>query len=247
MKFTFITLFPETIRAWLDCSIIGRARAANLFDYETLQLRDFARGKHATVDDTAYGGGGGMVLKVEPLADAVETVKARSALPVTVISFSPGGARLNQALLDGMPSNDKRHYVLVCGHYEGIDQRFLDHWVDLEISIGDFVVSGGELPALLFADAMIRGLEGSLGNPEGYRKESFQLVDPKDGSTLIEYPHFTRPADYRGHAVPPVLTSGDHGAIEKWRLEQSRLRTKMRESNPVFDNVTPPSDTRPNG
>jgi len=247
MKFTFITLFPDTIRAWLDCSIIGRAKAANLFEYETLQLRDFARGKHAPVDDVAYGGGGGMVLKVEPLAEAVDMVKAQSSLPVTVICFSPGGARLNQRLLDGMRSPDRRHYVLVCGHYEGIDQRFIDNWVDLEISIGDFVVSGGELPALLFADSMIRGLEGSLGHPDGYRTESFQLVDPKDGSTLIEYPHFTRPAEFRGHKVPAVLTSGDHGAVEKWRLEQSRLRTKARGTKPIFDNAPSASDTRPNG
>ncbi len=246
MKFTFITLFPETIRAWLDCSIIGRAKAAGLFEYETIQLRDFAKGKHATVDDVAYGGGGGMVLKVEPLAEAVEAIKAQSTAPVTVVSFSPGGTLLNQTLLDGINRTEKRHFVLVCGHYEGIDQRFLDHWVDLEISIGDFVVSGGELPALLFADAVIRGQEGTLGHEDGYRTESFQLVDPKDGSKLVEYPHFTRPSEFRGHKVPPVLTSGDHGAVAKWRLEQSRARTAARRRKPVY-NTGSPSDTPANG
>src|SRR5688572_18494238 len=169
MKLTFITLFPETISSWLETSIMGRAKEAGLFEYETVQLRDFAKNKHSTVDDAAYGGGGGMVLKVEPLALAVEAVKAKSSLPTMVVSFSPGGQRLTQGLLDGMRGPEtKPHYILICGHYEGIDQRFLDHWVDLEISIGDFVVSGGELPALLFADALIRGLEGSLGHPDGY-------------------------------------------------------------------------------
>jgi len=243
MKLTFVTLFPETIRAWLDCSIMGRAKEAGLFEYETIQLRDFAKNRHATVDDVAYGGGGGMVLKVEPLAEAVEAIRAKATGPTTVVCFSPGGRRLNQAFLDEWKEtpNSPRHFILVCGHYEGIDQRFIDHWVDIEVSIGDFVVSGGELPALLLADSLIRGIEGSLGHPDGYRTESFQIVDPKTGRKLIEYPHYTRPAEYRDLKVPAVLTSGDHSAVEKWRLEQARGRTLH------FDNHTPPPDTRSDG
>lgn len=240
MKFSFITLFPETIHAWLTSSIIGRARTAGLFEYEAIQLRDFATGPHRTVDDVAYGGGGGMVLKVEPLVAAVEATKAHSTQKTLVVAPTPGGRLLNQELIHELQGgSEPTHYILVCGHYEGLDQRFLDHWVDLEVSLGNFVVSGGELPALVFADALIRGVEGSLGNPDGYKTESFQIEDPDSGEKLVEYPHYTRPAEFRSLPVPPVLLQGNHKAIAQWRLEQSRLRTAGRS----FDKPPRRSDT----
>ncbi len=245
MKFSFITLFPETIHAWLTTSIMGRAHEAGLFEYEAIQLRDFATGPHRTVDDVAYGGGGGMVLKVEPLVAAVEAVKAKMPSEKSLVVVpAPGGTLLTQDLIQGLHHRQpKGHFILICGHYEGLDQRFLDHWVDLELSIGNFVVSGGELPALLFADALIRGLDGSLGHPEGYRTESFQIEDPDTGAKLIEYPHYTRPAEFRTLVVPPILLNGNHKAIAGWRLEQARKRSLPRQKTAHFDNADSRSDT----
>ncbi len=253
VKFTFLTLFPDTIHSWLNSSIIGRARAAGLFEYEAIQLRDFATGPHKTVDDIAYGGGGGMVLKVEPLVAAIEAIKARSTgLPPRVLAFSAAGRLMNQNLFhEARLSPPADHFILICGHYEGIDQRVIDHWVDLELSLGDFVVTGGELPALVFADAMIRGIDGSLGHPEGYRAESFQLEDPQTGEKLLEYPHYTRPTQFRSLPVPPVLTSGNHKAIAAWRLDQSRQKTTQHRPKGIlsesFDKPLTRSDTQNHG
>lgn len=222
--FHFLTLFPETITPWLSTSILGRARDAGLFDFKTWNLRDFATDKHRTVDDVAYGGGGGMVLKLDPLVRAVETIG--EAGPLTTIYFSPTGRRLSDALIqEFLPP---KNFLLVCGHYEGVDERFLEGWVDVEISLGDFVLTGGELPALAFADALIRQLDGSLGAEDAARTESFALKDPATGLPLLEYPHYTRPADFRGRQVPDVLLSGDHGAVAHWRSEQSLRRTRLR-------------------
>ena len=169
-SFHFLTLFPEVISAWLETSIMGRALKAGLFEYHCHQLRDFSPHKHRSVDDVAFGGGGGMVLRVDVLANAVENIKNSFNTGTSeVICFTPGGALLNQSLCT--PSSTQ-HHILVCGHYEGIDQRFIEGWVDRCISLGDFVISGGELPALVYADAHIRQIEGTLGNPLGPRQES---------------------------------------------------------------------------
>lgn len=225
-SFHFLTLFPETIAPWLTTSILGRAYREGLFSFKTYQLRDFSRCNHLSVDDTPYGGGAGMVLKVEPLVDAVESIRNTLAEPSEILFFSPTGQRLNTTLLQNFSAtNQTRHFILVCGHYEGADQRFLDHWVDWEISIGDFVITGGELPALIFTDALVRTLHGVLGNREGLREESFSWRDPNTGSLLLEYPQFTRPRTFRGHGVPEVLLNGNHKAIEEWRLAQARERT----------------------
>lgn len=225
--FYFITLFPDCIDVWLKSSILGRAHSTGLFDYQLIQLRDFATNKHATVDDAAYGGGGGMVLKVEPLVAALESIWTTvERVKTQVIYFSPGGDRITQELLNRyVKQDDFKHFIFICGHYEGVDQRFLDHWVDREVSLGDFVITGGELPAVAFADAMIRQLEGTLCEG-GNEKESFLLEN--DGHKLLEYPHYTRPAEFQGLRVPEVLLGGDHGAIEKWRQEQALRRTKAR-------------------
>jgi tRNA (guanine37-N1)-methyltransferase len=226
--FHFITLFPECIDTWLQSSILGRAHKAGIFDYRLIQLRDFAFNKHASVDDAAYGGGGGMVLKVEPLVAALESIwKSVPREKTDVIYFSPAGTPMSQLLLKEFTAQtEKSDFILVCGHYEGVDQRFLDHWVDREISLGDFVITGGELPAVAFADALIRQQEGALGAEGGHETESFLLE--KDGSQLLEYPHYTRPAEFQGYKVPDVLLQGDHGAIEKWRMNEALKRTKER-------------------
>jgi tRNA (guanine37-N1)-methyltransferase len=229
LHFHFLTLFPETIRVWLTTSILGRALEAGLFRFDLYQLRDFAKDRHHTVDDVAYGGGGGMVLKIEPLVDAVEAIRAKypnHTLPV--ICFSPAGDRLNQELIQQLGSCDgTRHFIFVCGHYEGIDQRFVDHWVDREISLGDFILTGGELPAVALADALIRQLDGALGDEGAARNESFSLVSDR-GTRLLEYPHYTRPADFRGLRVPAILLSGNHPKVEAWRRKQSTERTAAR-------------------
>lgn len=223
----FITLFPDTITVWMTTSILGRALEKNLFEIKVYQLRDFAEDKHRTVDDVAYGGGGGMVLKLEPLVRAVEQIKQNlGEVASKVIYFSPSGETLSESLLQRcLQSNWPRDLILVCGHYEGVDQRFIDGWVDNQISLGPFVLTGGELPALAFADALSRKIEGTLGARSGANlEESFSLTD-EQGRALVEYPQFTRPASFRGIAVPDVLLSGDHRRIREWRLRESHHRT----------------------
>lgn len=224
--FHFLTLFPDTIRVWLDTSILKRAQDAGLFSYDCYQLRDFTDDRHRTVDDVAYGGGGGMVLKMEPLVRAMEFLQEKiGEEKVCRIYFSPAGEPLSQRLLESFPTRfDVKHFILICGHYEGIDQRFVDHWIDLEVSLGDFVLTGGELPAVAFADAYIRQLDGVLGNDGAHRVESFSIKSHED-VRLLEYPHYTRPADFRGMKVPDVLLSGDHEKINHWRLDEARKRT----------------------
>lgn len=225
IQFHFITLFPETIRVWLTSSILGRAERAGIFAFQTYQLRDYSTDKHRSVDDIAYGGGGGMVFKIEPLVSAVEQIQTTHGKENTrVIYFSPAGKKLSQETVQEFRMKaESKHLILICGHYEGVDQRFIDHWVEEEISLGDFVLTGGELPALAFADALIRQFEGVLGNLKGKDEESFQL---KEGRRLLEYPHYTRPQSFRGIEVPQVLLEGDHTKIKDWRTAQSLQRTQ---------------------
>lgn len=228
LHFHFITLFPQVIQTWLDTSILGRAIQNGVFSYTTYQLRDFASGKHRNVDDLSYGGGGGMVLKVDCLVAALEWVQSRIAPEsARVIYFSPAGTVLNQTLLKQYQKPSvPRHLIFICGHYEGVDQRFIDHWVHEEISLGDFVLTGGELPALAFTDALARQLEGTLGEEQRHQQESFSLTE--GDKPILEYPQYTRPANFRGLEIPEVLLSGDHEKIASWRKEQSLLRTQKR-------------------
>jgi len=227
IHFYFVTLFPETIRPWLTSSILGKAHQAGLFHFELLQLRDFASDRHKTVDDVAYGGGGGMVLKIEPLVKAVEAIlKNAGRESVKIIYPSPAGHPLTHRLVSDLAKGKTRNFIFICGHYEGIDQRFIDHWVDLEISVGDFVITGGELPAALMVDAMIRQLDGALGGEAAHVKESFALRHAS--GTLLEYPHYTRPAEFRGLQVPKILLTGDHKRIEAWREKEALHRTQTR-------------------
>ena len=216
MRIDIITIFPEAIRCLSDYSMVKRARDSGLVAVNAVNLRDYTRDRHKQVDDSPYGGGAGMVLKPEPLFRAVEDL-SRDNCPDAVIALTPAGETFTQAVAANLAQ--ARHLILVCGHYEGIDQRVLDSLVDRELSIGDYVLTGGELPALVVADAVIRLLPGVLGNEESLTTESFQ-------EGMLEHPQYTRPAEYRGLQVPEVLLSGNHQEIKRWRQEQARAKTR---------------------
>ena len=216
MNFLFITLFPEFIEQATCFSIIKRAVEQGLLTVSCINPRDFTHDKHKTVDDTPFGGGVGMVLKVEPFAEAIK--EAKRLLPnAAVVALCPGGKTLNQKIVEQF-AEAGRDLIFLCGHYEGFDERIFA-WVDEKISIGDYVLTGGELPALVVMDAVARYIPGVLGKEESASEESFS-------EGLLEYPQYTRPADYNGQLVPEVLLSGHHANIEKWRHEKSIERTK---------------------
>ncbi len=212
MKITVLTLFPEIIEGYFSSSIMAKAVEKGLVDYEVVDIRSFAEDKHRTCDDYPYGGGAGMVLKPEPLARALDSV---NGLERRVVYPSPSGVLFNQeyaAELSGSPD-----LVFICGRYEGVDQRIIDLYVDDEISIGDYVISSGEISTLVIVDAVYRLLEGVI-NGESLVEESFS-----DG--LLEYPHYTRPAVFRGMKVPEILLSGHHARIREWRREKQLEKT----------------------
>ena len=221
LRIDVITIFPELFGRFLEASILGHACREGQIAVAVHDLREWTRDRHRTVDDIPYGGGPGMVMKPEPLVEAIEAIAGQSSTGCKgrVILLSPQGARLDQKKVAEFAR--ERHLVLVCGRYEGVDQRVIDLAVDEEISIGDFVLSGGEIPAMVVIEAVTRLVPGVLGNPRSVETESFQ-----DGR--LEGPQYTRPAEYRGHAVPEVLRSGDHGEIERWRREKALECTKRR-------------------
>ena len=213
MKFTLLTLFPEPIEAYFDSSIMARAVQKGLVDYRCVNIRDFAADAHRTCDDAPYGGGAGMVLKAEPLAAALDSVAAGSCHTVYP---TPSGRPLSTALVERLCGHSE--LVLICGRYEGIDQRIIDLYVDDEVSIGDYVLSSGELAALVIVDAVYRHLDGVIAR-ESLEEESFQ-------EGLLEYPHYTRPEVFRWHEVPPILLSGHHERIREWRMQQRIEKTR---------------------
>lgn len=204
----------------LSESVVGRGRAAGLFSVVCHQIRDFAQNKHNNVDDTPYGGGNGMVMAPGPIKRCFDSAvrDAEEGEVRRVIYLSPKGAPLTQATVERLAGYDR--LVLLCGHYEGVDQRVLDAIVDEEISIGDYVLTGGEIPACIVVDAVARLLPGVLADAECFEKESFT------DETMLEYPQYTRPYDFRGRKVPDVLLSGHHANIEKWRAEKAFEKTK---------------------
>ncbi len=218
MRFDIITLFPDLIRSLLGQGVTGRAFERDLVQLKTWNPRDFTRDVHRTVDDRPYGGGPGMVMKPEPLTAALDAVRAESPT-AKVVYLSPQGRRFDQQAAMEMVGRD--NMILICGRYEGIDERFIESRVDEEWSIGDYVLSGGELPALVMMDAVIRLLPGVLGDADSAEQDSYM-----DG--LLDCPHYTRPERFLGSSVPQVLTSGDHEAIRRWRLQQSLGRTWQR-------------------
>jgi len=216
MKIDVLTLFPAMFAGPLDESIIKRAREAGLLELAIHNLRDYAHDRHKTVDDRPFGGGPGMLLKPEPIFEAVEELAGESA---AVILLSPSGRTFSQAIARELAM--KAHLVLVSGHYEGFDERVRSELADDELSIGDYVLTNGALPVMVVVDAVTRLMPGALGDDESANDESFS-------HGLLEYPQYTRPADFRGMKVPEVLLSGNHAEIARWRAEQARLRTQER-------------------
>ena len=216
MKIDVLTLFPAMFAGPLDESIVKRARDAGLLDLKIHNLRDWTHDRHKTVDDRPFGGGPGMLLKPEPLFEAIESLKREKT---RVILLSPAGRQFNQAIARELAQAED--LLLVTGHYEGFDERVREGLADDELSIGDYVLTNGALPAMVVIDAVTRLLPGALGDDESSHDESFS-------HGLLEYPQYTRPAEFRGMKVPDVLVSGHHAEIEKWRREQAKLRTKER-------------------
>ncbi len=227
MRFDIISLFPESFTAYFGVSILKRAQENGLIEIQTWNVRDFTTDKHKTVDDTPYGGGAGMVLKVEPLVKAIETVSGQQVmqnqqLTTRTLLFSAKGKTFTQADARRLVQYDR--LILVCGRYEGIDERVAEHFADEELSIGEYVLTGGELPAMVVVDAVTRLLTGVLGNAKSAETESHAEAG------MVEYPQYTTPEVFRGMRVPDILLSGHHAAIAKWRQEQSECISKKRKS-----------------
>lgn len=222
-KVNVVTLFPEMFPGPLGHSIVGRALTEEKWHLATTNIRDFGQGKRRTVDDTPYGGGAGMVLRPDVVAQAIRQAKADT--PGPVVYLTPTGRRLTQTKTEQLATQPGM--ILLCGHYEGIDERVIDAEVDEQVSIGDYVLSGGEIPAMVLLDAVVRHLPGALGGETSLAEESFSLQDDQ-GVLLLEYPHYTRPDVWEERAVPAVLTSGHHADIERWRQEQAKNRTQKR-------------------
>ncbi|HSM72645.1 MAG TPA: tRNA (guanosine(37)-N1)-methyltransferase TrmD [Anaerolineales bacterium] len=230
MKFEVFTLLPEVFPPYLESSILKRAAQRGLIDVRIHNIRDYTHDKHNTTDDTPYGGGGGMVMKPEPVFEAIETVLGLAS-PQTqgrpesspdgnsntpIILLTPQGRVFDQRIAEELSAHEQ--IALLCGRYEGVDERIREHLITDEISVGDYVLTGGELPALLVIDAVSRLIPGVLGDPTGAEDDSHSMG-------LLEYPHYTKPPEYRGWKVPEILRSGDHGRVEEWRREQALMRT----------------------
>ena len=238
MKFEVFTLLPEVFPAYLESSILKRASERGLIDVSVHNIREYTHDKHHVTDDTPYGGGGGMVMKPEPVFESVESVLGQNPVqsqpspalapgasvdtaqakgqPVPIILLTPQGRVFTQRVAEELSRHER--IALICGRYEGVDERIREHLVTDEISIGDYVLTGGELPAMILIDAISRLIPGVLGDPTGAEDDSHSMG-------LLEYPHYTKPAEFRGWKVPEVLQSGNHARIEQWRREQALLRT----------------------
>jgi tRNA (guanine37-N1)-methyltransferase len=216
LRISFLTLFPESIRPFLDSSILKRAQAADKVSFNILSIRDFAQDRHKTVDHYPYGGGEGQVLRVDVLHRAWKAARSGSQNTKTVF-LSPQGKRFDQEKAREL--SREKHLILVCGHYEGVDERFIDLCADEELSIGDYVLTGGEVAACVVADAITRLVPGVVGNPDSLSEDSLE-------KGLLKHPQYTRPPEYEGLKVPEVLLSGNHGKIERWRQEQRLERTQ---------------------
>jgi tRNA (guanine37-N1)-methyltransferase len=225
MKFTVLSLFPEILQGFFDSSIMAKAVERGTVEYELVNIRDYAFDKHKTCDDAPYGGGAGMVMKPEPIALALDAVGAQDK---RTVYMTPSGRLFNQAAAEELASEEE--IVILCGRYEGVDQRIVDAYIDSEISIGDYVLSSGETASLVVVDAVYRLLDGVI-NSESLEEESFSLG-------LLEYPHYTRPETFRGMKVPDILLSGHHANIVKWRHEKSLEKTEKNRPELLADAET---------
>ena len=221
MRFDISTLFPEMLQAVLDSSIVGRAKTSGILEINYINIRDFSASKHKKVDDYPYGGGGGMILQCQPIYDAyLSILDSLNYKPFTVY-LTPQGKLFRQAMAKRLAKHN--HIVLICGHYEGVDQRVLDEIVDMEISLGDFVMTGGEVAAMAVVDAVARLIPGVLSSEAAHTNESLN-------NSLLEHPQYTRPGLWNGVSVPEVLQNGNHAAIEKWKREQAIIATMKKRS-----------------
>ena len=225
MRIDILTLFPEMLESTLETSIVKRAQVAGQVEIFVHDIRDWADNKHRKVDDRPFGGGPGMVMMCQPLHDAVLEVERQSEIPARRVYFTPQGEVLKQERVEQLAT--EKHLLLIAGHYEGIDERVIESLDPLQLSTGDYVLSGGELPALLLVDAVVRVLPGVLGHAESANQDSFSLRDD-EGNRLLDCPHYTRPRVWNEKEVPEVLLSGDHGAVDQWRMEQMKQRTQSR-------------------
>jgi len=219
IRFDVFTLFPDVVRSYFEASVVGKALQAALLEIQVHNIRDYTHDRHHTTDDVPYGGGGGMVMKPEPIFAAVESVLGDSLGSVPILLLTPQGKRFTHDMAQDLASQPR--LVLLCGRYEGVDERVRLHLATEEISIGDYVLTGGELPSMVVIDAVARLIPGVLGDAEAASRDSH-------ARRLLEHPHFTRPAEFRGWRVPDVLLSGDHARIAAWRREQSLRRTRAR-------------------
>lgn len=234
MRIDLLTLFPEVLQPYLSASILGRAQASNAVEFHLHQLRDFSEDrKHYCVDDRPFGGGAGMVLMAQPIVDAVNTIESMDPRPALRVLTTPQGRRFDQPLAGEFAAVER--LLIICGHYEGYDERIIDILRPVEVSLGDFVLTGGELAALAITDAVVRLLPGVLGNEDSPMDESFQTGQ-------LEYPQYTRPRDFRGHVVPDVLLSGNHAEIDRWRRAQASERTRTRRPDLSSEDSTAASD-----
>ncbi|MBN2694221.1 tRNA (guanosine(37)-N1)-methyltransferase TrmD [bacterium] len=229
LHFITLSVFPEIFESPLNCSIFKKAQQNEILKFTHFNIRDFSTNKHRKIDDTVYGGGAGMLLMPQPLFDAIDFIKKNYKID-KVIFFSPSGEVLNNSIVKHYASETDKTYLLLCGRYEGIDQRVVDSFVDIEISIGNYILSGGELAALVFIDSVGRFVEGVLGNEESLIEES--LTD-----SLVEYPQYTKPADFRGLKVPEILLSGHHKNIAKWKKEKQIELTKTKRPELLSDQL----------
>lgn len=226
MNIDVLTLFPEMFEGVFGHSILKKAAENEAVKYNVVNFREYADNKHKTVDDYPYGGGAGMVLKPQPIFDAVDDLRGKSGASPRVILLCPQGERFTQKKAEELAEID--HLIFVCGHYEGYDERIREHVVTDEISIGDFVLTGGELGAMVVIDSVVRLLPGVLGNEESHIKDSFS-------TGFLEHPHYTRPAEFRGIKVPDVLMSGNHRLVDEWRAKESLRRTYLRRPDLLED------------
>ncbi|HLZ68822.1 MAG TPA: tRNA (guanosine(37)-N1)-methyltransferase TrmD [Dehalococcoidia bacterium] len=225
MRIDILTLFPNMVAAPLGESIVGRARAGGLVEIAVRDIRDYAAGRHKVCDDYPYGGGAGMVMKPEPIFAAAEALAAADPRRGPVVLLSPGGRRFTQTIAEEYAAHER--LTLICGHYEGVDERVREHIATDELSVGDFVLSGGEPAAIVVVDAVVRLLPGVLGGAESLAEES-HASHGAHGGGLLEYPQYTRPANFRGWQVPATLLSGHHEEVARWRRRQALLRTALR-------------------
>jgi tRNA (guanine37-N1)-methyltransferase len=224
MRFDVLTLFPGMFPGYLGQSLLNKAIERGLVEIHLHDIRRWSKDKHHKVDDRPFGGGPGMVLKVEPVVECVEEVQSHAAAPGHVVLLTPVGRRLAQPIVEEIA--EKERLILLCGRYEGFDQRVIDLLQPDEVSVGDYILNGGEVGAMVLIDAVVRLIPGVLGDEESHQDDSFSR-----GNRLLEYPQYTRPREYRGLSVPDVLMSGDHQAVERWRREQSYLRTERRRAD----------------